>query len=255
MDSNLKGKNAIVTGAASGMGAAIATELAKEGVNIILNYRSREVQAVSLAKRIEEIYGVICKPVKADMANKADLDTLFKTALDTLGELDILVNNAGVWPTAYVAEMTVEDFESTLGINLVAPFVLCKKMVNHLVEKNKKGKIINMVSQAAFLGSTTGHAHYAASKAGLVSFTISLAREVAKKGINCNCVAPGIARTPMMENNPSQKDPEEYYKNRIPLGRIAEPEEVAYTVVFLASDKSDYITGATIDVSGGMLMR
>ena len=111
------------------------------------------------------------------------------------------------------------------------------------------------MSQAAFHGSTTGHAHYAAAKGGLVIFTVSLAREVAQYGINCNCVAPGIMRTQMMSGALCSESGEEYYKDRIPLKRIAEPNEVAYAVLFLASDKADYITGATVDVSGGMLMR
>ncbi|HWQ31064.1 MAG TPA: SDR family oxidoreductase [Negativicutes bacterium] len=126
-------------------------------------------------------------------------------------------------------------------------------MVQHIIARKSPGKIINIVSQAAFHGSTSGHAHYGAAKGGVVTFTVSLAREVAKYGINVVAVAPGMMRTPMNKKELAEREGE--YVKRIPLGRISEPEEVAYTVAFLASDKADYITGATIDVTGGMLMR
>ena len=155
--------------------------------------------------------------------------------------------------TAYVTDMTAESFKKTLDIDLVAPFLLCKLFVNNCIQKNKKGKIVNMVSQAAFHGSTSGHAHYAAAKAGLVAFTVSLAREVAPKGINVNAVAPGMMRTPMNKDALSER--EDDYLKRIPLRRIADPSEVAAAVVFLCGAESDYMTGATLDVTGGMLMR
>ena len=200
-------------------------------------------------------FGTECVAVKADMAKKDEVKTLFDSSRRALGKIDILVNNAGIWLSSYIKDMPEEDFEKTLAVDLEAPFLLCREMVNHLLDRKSKGKIINVVSQAAFHGSTTGHAHYAAAKGGLVIFTVSLAREVAPYGINCNCVAPGIMRTPMMGKALSSGKGEKYYEDRIPLGRIAEPREVAYPVLFLASDKADYITGATIDVSGGMLMR
>ena len=127
-----------------------------------------------------------------------------------------------------------------------------KRLVNYLLKRKAKGKIINIVS-AAFHGSTSGHAHYAAATGGVVTFTVSLAREVAPYGINVTAVAPGMMRTPM--NKDALAEREDEYLRRIPLGRIADPKEVAYAVAFLASDKADYITGATIDVTGGMLMR
>ena len=164
-----------------------------------------------------------------------------------------MVNNAGVWPTAFVTDMSDEAWDRTVKINLSGPFYFSKRVVNQLIEKGRKGKIVNIVSQAAFHGSTSGHAHYAAAKGGLVTFTVSLAREVAKHGINVTAVAPGMMRTPMNVKELAERE-EEYIK-RIPLGRISDPKEVAYTVAFLASEKADYITGATIDVTGGMLMR
>jgi 3-oxoacyl-[acyl-carrier protein] reductase len=149
--------------------------------------------------------------------------------------------------------MSDEEWERTVKIDLTGTFMFSKRVVQHLITRKSRGKIINIVSQAAFHGSTSGHAHYAAAKAGVVGFTVSLAREMGKYGINVTAVAPGMMKTPMNKKALAQR--EEQYLERIPLRRIADPAEVAYAVAFLASDKSDYITGATIDVSGGMLMR
>lgn len=163
------------------------------------------------------------------------------------------MNNAGVWLTSYVREMEQCDFERTIYLDLEVPYILCKMMVNHLMGNERRGKIINIVSQAAFHGSTTGHAHYAAAKGGMVAFMISLAREVAGDGINVNAVAPGMMETPMTKQVLDQKAM--YYNSRIPVGRVAKPEEVAGAAVFLASAQADYLTGITIDATGGMLMR
>ncbi len=252
MDFGLKGKNALVTGSTKGLGLAIVKILAQEGANVIVSGRN-ETQAKQEAAAVREMYGVKAVGIPADLGVCGEADRLFEESLAALGNLDILVNNAGIWPTSYVREMEPEDFESTIYMNLEVPFLLSKRMVNHLVENEKKGKIIQIVSQAAFHGSTTGHAHYAASKGGLVTFMISLAREVASLGINVNAVAPGMMATPMTKDALDKKG--DYYNSRIPIGRVAEPEEVAYSVAFLASDKADYLTGITIDATGGMLMR
>ena len=149
--------------------------------------------------------------------------------------------------------MELDEWDKTIKTNLTAPFLLCQRIIQYWLDTAQKGRIINIVSQAAFNGSTSGHAHYAASKAGLVTFGISLAKEVAKHGITVNSVAPGMIHTPMSQE--ALRERYEDYIARIPLGRIAEPEEVAYSVAFLASNKADYITGATINVTGGMLVR
>lgn len=252
MDFGLKGKNALVTGSTKGLGAAIARVLAQEGANVIVSGRSKDL-ADKLAADLAEECGVKAVGIQADLGKKGEADRLFDETLKTLGSLDILVNNAGVWPGAYVKDMELEDFEDTLYLNLLVPFTLSKRMVNHLLDRESKGKIVQIVSQAAFHGSTTGHAHYASSKGGLVTFTISLAREMAPYGINVNAVAPGMIETPMTEDALAKK--RDFYNSRIPIGRVAKPEEVAYSVAFLASDKADYLTGITIDATGGMLMR
>lgn len=255
MDFGLKGKTALVTGGGSGLGKAICEILAQEGTNVVVHYRSNEESVLRFVEHLNETYEGKSMAVKGDMSKESDLDNLFDTACKHYQKIDILVNNAGIWPKAYVKDMSVSEFENTMKINLQSPFILCKKMINHLIDQDRKGKIINIVSQAAFHGSTSGHAHYAASKGGLVTFTVSLAREVAKHGINVNAVAPGIMETPMITANMSEEMIKKSYHERIPLQRISTPEEVAYTVAFLASNKTDYITGATIDVTGGMLMR
>lgn len=246
MDYGLKGKTVLVTGAADGCGKAIAHRFFEEGANVILH--DIDFKADMLKKNVEEL-GDNCRFITADLSNAEAVEKLW----EQVGEIDILVNNAGIWPTAFVKEMTVEAFKKTLDINLIAPFILCRNFVNDLIAKGKKGKIVNMVSQAAFHGSTSGHAHYAASKSGLVGFTISLAREVAPMGINVNAVAPGMMRTPM--NKDALAEREDSYLERIPLRRIADADEVAAAVLYLCGNQSDYITGATMDVTGGMLMR
>ncbi len=246
MDYNLKGKRVLITGSADGCGKAIALEFAKEGAEIILHDLDFKKE---LLEETAKAIGNGCSFVTADLSNEQEVENIS----NKVGDIDILVNNAGIWPTAYVKDMTAEAFRKTLEINLIAPFILCRNFTNKWIAQNKKGKIINMVSQAAFHGSTSGHAHYAASKAGLVGFTVSLAREVAPNGINVNAVAPGMMRTPM--NRDALAEREDSYLERIPLRRIADAAEVAKAVLFLASDSASYITGATIDVTGGMLMR
>lgn len=252
MDFGLKGKNVLITGSTKGLGKAIAEVAAEEGANVIVSGRKEE-EAKALASSIASRFGVKALSVTADLGKVGAAEALFADALAGMGSLDILVNNAGIWPTAYVREMDRAEFERTIYMDLEVPYILCRLMVNHLIPAGRKGKIVNVVSQAAFHGSTTGHAHYAAAKAGLVAFTISLAREVARDGINVNAVAPGMMDTPMVADAMAKKA--DYYNSRIPVGRVAKPEEVAYAAVFLASNKADYLTGITLDATGGMLMR
>lgn len=255
MNLNLRGKTALITGASGGFGRALAKLLAEEGANLVLHdvpFGNQEEKLEALCSEFSQAYGIKAQYACADLADTASIQAFFD-GVKRRASIDLMVNNAAVWPTAYVTDMTAEDFSRTLAINLTAPFLLCREMVNTLKAEGRRGKIVNMVSQAAFHGSTSGHAHYAASKAGLVGFSISLAREVAPLGINVNCVAPGMMRTPMNEKALAER--ESQYLERIPLGRIADPREVAYSVAFLLSDKADYMTGTTLDLTGGMLMR
>ncbi|WP_317854559.1 SDR family NAD(P)-dependent oxidoreductase [Chakrabartyella piscis] len=252
MEMGLVGKNVLITGSTKGIGKASAEIFAEEGANVIISGRN-EQEADKVASSIMKEYGVNAVGIASDLSVIGAAEELFAKSIEVMGTVDILVNNAGIWPTAYVADMEKEEFEKTVYFNLEVPYILSRLCVNHFLEQKNKGKIVNVVSQAAFHGSTTGHAHYAAAKAGLVTFMISQAREVAKYGININGVAPGIVRTPMTEK--LLKINAQYYQERIPIGRVAEAEDVANVIVFLASKSAEYLTGITVDATGGMLMR
>ena len=260
MDLHLKDKVAIVTGGSRGLGEAICLGLAAEGVKVAINYY-RDLaggvdfvdEATRVAQRIKAECGAEALPVPGDVSRVDDVRKMFDLAETAFGPVDVLVNNAGVWPAAYVKDMTDRQWKSTLDVNLTGPFFTCREAVRRWLAAGRGGRIVNVTSQAAFHGSTSGHAHYAASKAGLVTFSISLAREVAPDGIHVNLVAPGVIATEMARDA-IEKDRQRYIE-RIPLRRIAEADEVADVIVFLASGRAGYMTGATVDVTGGMLMR
>lgn len=260
MDLELRGKVALVTGGSRGLGRAISLGLAAEGARVAIHYfrdRARGIdlvdEATALAKEIGQRFAGDALPVPGDVGRPADIEQLFRLVRTAFGELDILVNNAGIWPTSSVAEMSLDEWNQTLAVNLTAPFLTCQEVVRRWLEAGRGGRIVNVTSQAAFNGATSGHAHYAAAKAGLVAFSISLAREVARQGIHVNLVAPGMMSTEMARD--ALETNLERYLERIPLRRVADPAEVADTVVYLCSPRAGYMTGATVDVTGGMLMR
>lgn len=253
MNLNLNGKVALVTGGARGLGKAICLQLASEGVLVAVNYRNNPERASDVAKEIHEAYRTRAITVKGDITVEEDVVTIFREVLNEFGTIDILVNNSGVCPISLVKDMTLDEWQRVITTNLTGTFLTCREMVNILLDRDKPGKIVNIASSAAFIGSKTGKSHYSASKGGVVSFTVSLAREVAVFGIGVNAVAPGMIYTDMtaetLDNNM------EKYRKDIPLGRIGDVKEVARTVCFLASDAANYITGATIDISGGIVGR
>jgi 3-oxoacyl-[acyl-carrier protein] reductase len=260
MDLMLRNKVAIVTGGSRGLGRAISLALAAEGAKVAVNFFRDLAKGVDFTaeaqEAVEEVrrtHKVDALAVPGDVSKAADVRQMFDLTEKSLGPADVLVNNAGVWPTAYVKDMTEEQWNATLAVNLTGPFLTCREAVRRWLEAGRRGRIVNIVSQAAFHGSTSGHAHYAASKAGVVTFTVSLAREVAPHGIHVNAVAPGMMSTEMAREA-LEKDQQRYIE-RIPLRRIAEAAEVAAVVTFLSSEQASYITGATLDVTGGMLMR
>jgi len=260
MDLHLKDKVALVTGGSRGLGAAICRCLAEEGAKVaVLCYRNVERgadltdEAEALVDDLLERFGTEAAAVPGDISREADILDAFEKTERTLGNIDIVVNNAGVWPTGFVKDTTEAEWNAVQQVNLTAPFIVCREAVRRWLERGTAGRIVNIASQAAFHGSTTGHAHYAASKAGLVVFSRSLAREVAPAGIYVNCLAPGFMKTEMTRD--AWEKHEEEYKKRIPLGRMADPSEMAAVVTFLCSDRASYVTGATYDVTGGMLMR
>jgi len=253
MDLQLQDKVALVTGGAHGLGRAICLGLAAEGAKVAVNYRHSAQKAAALVEEIGRTCGVEALCLEGDVSREADVLAMFDLIEKRLSQIDILVNNAAVCPTCQVKDMTEEEWTRTVEVNLTGTFLTSREMVRRLLAAGRTGRIVNVSSQAAFRGSTTGHAPYDASKGGMVSFTVSLAREVAPHGIAVNAVAPGMMRTEMTAKTLAANEAK--YRARIPLGRIGDPAEIADVIVFLASDRASYMTGATVDVSGGMLMR
>ncbi len=252
MDLQLSGHRALVTGGSRGLGRALCRSLAAEGADVVINYRQQKARAESLAAELRDQYAVQADAIPADVSKEAEVVRLFSIASQS-SPIDLLVNNAAVCPTGHMRDMTVEVWRETLATNLDGAFWCCRELARHLHAAGRPGRIVNISSQAAFRGSTTGHAPYDASKGALVTMTVSLARELAPDHIAVNGVAVGMMRTDMtaatLDNNT------EKYLDRIPLRRIGDPVDVANMAVFLCSSRAAYMTGATVDVSGGMLMR
>jgi 3-oxoacyl-[acyl-carrier protein] reductase len=260
MDLGLKDKVALVTGGSRGLGKTICMELAAEGVKVGVNYfRSADGSvdlvddARAVVEEIKQKYGIEALAVPGDVSLDDDVAEAFRMMEEKFSQVDILINNAAVCPTCQVKDMTTKVWKQTLDVNLTGTFLTCREFVNRTLDAGRTGRIVNIASQAAFRGSTTGHSPYDASKGGMVSFTIALAREVSAQGISVNAIAPGMIHTEMTADTIARN--KEKYLARIPLNRIATTEEVAKVTVFVASEGASYMTGATVDVTGGMLMR
>lgn len=245
----LKGKTAVVTGGSRGIGRAIALELASCGANVVVNYTRNSKAADEVVAEIEAM-GLSGMAVKADVSIASEVENLVNEVLKTFGSIDILVNNAGITRDNLIIRMTEKEFDEVINTNLKGAFI-CTKAVSRVMIKQKSGKIINVSSVVGIVGNA-GQSNYAAAKAGLIGFTKSMAKELAKRGINVNAVAPGFIQTDMTSVLPDNVK-EEFLKS-IPLMRIGKPEDIANTVLFLASEYSDYITGQVINIDGGMVM-
>jgi len=244
----LEGKKAVVTGAGRGVGRAISLAFAREGADLVINYVRNEEAAKAAALEIQGM-GRGALVVKADVALKEDADRLIGACLDRFGGIDILVNNAGVSNPAMLHKMTEEQWDRVIDIHLKGAFLCTQAASRHFMEQNY-GRIINVTSVAGIVG-TTGQINYAAAKGGLISFTKSCARELARYHVTANVISLGIVRTDMTKK--LQEDPKlrEIYLRRILLNRYAESEDIAPAFVFLASDESNYITGQLLCVDGG----
>ena len=241
----LKGKTALVTGASKGIGKAIAIALAKEGCNIVFNYVGSEDLAKNSCKEIKDLnVGVIS--AKADVSKIEEVDNLIKIAKDNFHSLDIIVNNAGIAKDRSLKNMTQEEWQKVIDINLTGVFNISKAALEIL---NENGRIINISSIVGLCGNF-GQTNYAASKAGVIGFTKSLAKELAKKKITVNAVAPGFIKTEMTDKISFIK--RKIIERMIPLRYLGMPEDVANVVVFLASPRSGYITGEVLHVTGGL---
>ncbi|WP_170145616.1 3-oxoacyl-[acyl-carrier-protein] reductase [Hydrogenothermus marinus] len=242
---DFKGKKAIITGSTRGIGKAIAVEFAKRGATVVITGRDK-ANAEVVAKNISSEFGVDAYGVELDFSK--DISESWKEIENYIDIPDILVNNAGITRDTLFIRMKEEDWNEVINTNLTGTFKITQLAVKKMIRK-KYGKIINISSIVGFTGNV-GQVNYSTSKAGLIGFTKSLAKELASRNITVNAVAPGFIETDMTENlSPEIK---ENYIKQIPVGRFGKPEDVAYAVLFLASDLASYITGETIHVNGGM---
>lgn len=242
-------QTAIVTGGSRGIGRAVAVRLAKNGMNLVINYRGNSAAAEETERLCREL-GAEVLLVQGDVSRAEDCEKLAAQAKEAFGRVDVLVNNAGITRDGLLARMTEEDFRAVLDVNLVGPWNMMKA-VNRIMMKQRYGRIVNLSSVTGLMGNM-GQTNYAAAKAGILGMTKSYAREVASRGITVNAVAPGFIDTDMTEAMP--EGAKDKIITGIPMGRTGKPEDVAEAVAFLASEQAGYITGEVLRVDGGMAM-
>lgn len=243
----MENKVALVTGASRGIGREIALGLSKKGVNVAITYNSNASKAEEVVEELKK-NGVKAIAIKGDSSVEEDVLSIVKTVEEELGTIDILVNNAGITKDNLLIRMKSEDWDDVLNVNLKGVF-LCTKAVVRSMMKKKYGKIINISSVVGVTGNA-GQGNYSASKAGVIGFTKSMAKELASRGIRVNAIAPGFIKTDMTDVLKDEIK-EELLKN-IPLGELGSPKDISNVVNFLASEESDYITGQVINVNGGL---
>jgi len=245
----LRGRIALVTGAGRGIGKATAMFLAREGANMVVN----DMDLQLARETADEIRAIGCEAlaIKADVSDKNEVVRMIDMVIKNFGKIDILVNNAGIFSSVPLIDITEDEWNKMMEVNLKGVF-LCSQVVMKFMIRQRSGKIVNIASLAGKVGGIYAGAHYAASKAGVICLTKSLAKQLAQYNINVNAVAPALIETDMMKDWPMQV--KESLLKQVPLGRFGTPNEVAEAVLFLVSEGANYITGATIDVNGGLLM-
>ncbi len=244
-------KVALITGGTRGIGLQIALELARNGHNIVLNYRNdNDIEEAAAAKKEVEANGVKCLTVRGDVSVFEECEEVAKKIIEEFGRIDVLVNNAGITRDGLLLRMKKEDFTSVVGVNLIGTFNMTRNIIPYMV-KQRDGRIVNVASVVGEMGNA-GQTNYSASKAGVIGFTKSIAKELASRNIRANAIAPGFIETPMTAVlNDTQR---EAIGSQIPLQRMGDPREVAKVVRFLATDDSSYVTGQVINIDGGLLM-
>ena len=244
------GRVAIVTGGGRGIGRAVAVRLANEGANVAISYRSNDVSAEEAAEEVRAA-GVKCEVFKGDVASPEDVKALFEGVGEAFGRIDILVNNAGLTRDNLMMRMKEDEFDDVISTNLKGTY-LCTRAALRPMIRARWGRIVNISSVVGLVGNP-GQANYAASKAGIIGFTKSVAREVAQRGITANVVAPGYVETELTGSLPEKV--KDQIRDQVPAGRFGEAGEVAEVVAFLAGDGAGYVTGQTLAVDGGMTMQ
>ena len=244
----LEGKVALITGSAQGIGKAIALLLASHGADIVVSDINIE-KAQETKREIEEL-GRRSMAIKVDVSRLEEVEHMVEEIIKEFGKIDILINNAGITRDKLILRMTEEDWDLVINVNLKGTFN-CTKAVIKYMSRQKSGKIVNIASVVGEMGNP-GQANYSASKAGVIGFTKTIAREYAQRGINVNAIAPGYIETPMTEVLPDKV--REDLKRMIPMERLGKPEDVAQAVLFLVSEASNYITGQVLNVNGGIYM-
>ena len=241
-------KVAVITGGTRGIGKAIAKIFAQNGYNLVINYVSENTDIESLEKEIKNNNEILF--VRANVSKFDEAENLIKNAIERFGKIDVLVNNAGITRDNLILRMKEEDFDSVIATNLKGTFNVTKNAVSYMMKK-RTGKIVNISSVVGVSGNA-GQCNYAASKAGIIGFTKSIAKELASRGILANCIAPGFIGTDMTEVLSDAV--KENINNQIPLKRMGTPEEIAKAVYFLGGEENTYITGQVLNVDGGMIM-
>jgi len=252
MYNDLRGKTGIVTGSSSGIGMAIAERFAQEGMNVAINYFHEEEPARELVKQIKR-HGGNAIAIQADVKKEEDIVMLLDFAIGTFHDIDVWVNNAGKQKPFSSHEMPLEEWQSVIDTNLTGVFLGAKHAIDYFLKKGKKGNVINISSVHEIIPRPT-YVHYAASKGGVKLLTQTLAREYASKGIRVNAIGPGGIDTPINNKSISDSQQRKVDEQRIPLGYIGSPHQIANVAAWLASDESSYVTGTTIYADGGLLL-
>ncbi|MBI3990387.1 MAG: 3-oxoacyl-ACP reductase FabG [candidate division NC10 bacterium] len=248
----LDGKIGLVTGASSGIGAATALAFANEGAAVVVNYLTNEAGAMGIVKEIQARGGKAIA-IRADVGRKPEVEAMVRTIVKEFGSLHILVNNAGTLITrSTIADLDEEVWDRVIEVNLKGTFLCCQAAIPHMIN-NRWGRVVNIASAGARSGGGGASVHYHTAKGGILAFTKGLARELGPHGITVNAIAPGITETPFLARFSSPESTAKRVKE-LPIPRVGRPEEIAAAIVFLASEEAGYLTGATLDINGGLVM-